>query len=234
MELRLFNYLVDRKDLIQLPVYPFERKWFDFTSAHYMDEFAEVHGKDILVREAMAGQVPSAGVGSCFSRRAGDGAARRRRWHRLRRAESHRGLRHRIPPAREGHVEIFVRFPVKGAETGRDSWGKISHDASVVCVREFFPNTLKAAVRQKSRWIIGIVFQGFRNHRWTSDLAMDYFLWRDRKGGLVNFVSFLASLVFLQLVGLWIYSKLADDPYQFIAIFEGDRWLTLLLFANSC
>ena len=51
----LFNYLVDRKDLIQLPVYPFERKWHDFTSAHYMDEFAELHGKDILVREALAG-----------------------------------------------------------------------------------------------------------------------------------------------------------------------------------
>ncbi|HMF99220.1 MAG TPA: glycosyltransferase, partial [Vicinamibacterales bacterium] len=70
MELRLFNYLVDRKDLIQLPVYPFERQWSDFTSAHYMDEFAELHGKDILVREALAGQVPSAGVGTCFSRRA--------------------------------------------------------------------------------------------------------------------------------------------------------------------
>jgi len=232
MELRLFNYLVDRKDLIQLPVYPFERKWFDFTSAHYMDEFAEVHGKDILVREALAGQVPSAGVGSCFSRRAvmalladGDGIA----FDVQSLTEDYDiGFRLRA----KGMSEIFVRFPVKGAETGRDSWGKISHDASVVCVREFFPNTLKAAVRQKSRWIIGIVFQGFRNHRWTSDLAMDYFLWRDRKGGLVNFVSFLASLVFLQLVGLWIYSKLADDPYQFIAIFEGDRWLTLLLFAN--
>ena len=36
MELRLFNYLVARKDLIQLPVYPFERRWSDFTSAHYM------------------------------------------------------------------------------------------------------------------------------------------------------------------------------------------------------
>ena len=65
-----FHCLVDRKDLIQLPVYPFERRWSDFTSAHYMDEFAELHAKDILVREAIARQVPSAGVGTCFSRRA--------------------------------------------------------------------------------------------------------------------------------------------------------------------
>jgi adsorption protein B len=198
-----------------------------------MDEFAEVHGKDILVREALAGQVPSAGVGSCFSRRAvmalladGDGIA----FDVQSLTEDYDiGFRLRA----KGMSEIFVRFPVvKDGDASLDTWGKISHEASVVCVREYFPNTLSTAVRQKSRWIIGIVFQGFRNHRWTSDLAMDYFLWRDRKGGLVNFVSFLASLVFLQLLALWVYSRVADDPYQFIAIFEGDRWLTLLLFAN--
>jgi len=68
--------------LIQVPVYPFERSWTNFTSMCYLDEFAEVHGKDIVVREAIAGQVPSAGVGTCFSRRAvlalvadGDGIA---------------------------------------------------------------------------------------------------------------------------------------------------------------
>jgi adsorption protein B len=42
----------------------------------------------------------------------------------------------------------------------------------------------------------------------------------------------MASLVFLQLLALWVYSRMAEDPYQFIAIFEGDRWLTLLLLAN--
>tara|TARA_B100000700_G_scaffold55630_1_gene59895 strand:+ start:1927 stop:2709 length:783 start_codon:yes stop_codon:yes gene_type:complete len=82
MEMRLFNYLVERKDLIQLPVFPFERQWYEFTSGSYLDEFAEIHGKDVPVREALVGQVPSAGVGTCFSRRAiqllieqGDGIA---------------------------------------------------------------------------------------------------------------------------------------------------------------
>jgi len=67
MELRLFNYLVDRKDLIQVPVYPFERKWYDFVGMHYIDEFTELHAKDVPIREAVVGQVPSAGVGTCFS-----------------------------------------------------------------------------------------------------------------------------------------------------------------------
>src|ERR1044071_1458988 len=137
MELRLFNYLVDRKDLIQLPVYPFERKWFDFTSAHYMDEFAEVHGKDILVREAMAGQVPSAGVGSCFSRRAvmalladGDGIA----FDVQSLTEDYDiGFRLRA----KGMTEIFVRFPVvkDGDESLSTKFGKSTREANVVCVR---------------------------------------------------------------------------------------------------
>ena len=62
---------MDRKDLIQVPVYPLmHRHWWNFTANHYADEFAELHGKDVIVREALVGQVPSAGVGTCFSRRA--------------------------------------------------------------------------------------------------------------------------------------------------------------------
>ncbi len=236
MELRLFNYLVDRKDLIQLPVYPFERKWWNFTSAHYMDEFAELHGKDIPVREAIAGQVPSAGVGTCFSRRAvmalladGDGVA----FDVQSLTEDYDiGFRLRA----KGMTEIFVRFPVLKdagvAPSSMASFGKSTRDANVVCVREYFPSTLAAAIRQKSRWIIGIVYQGFKTHRWTSDLTLNYFLWRDRKGGISNFVSFLASVIFLQIAGLWIYQTLVSDSYRFLSIFEGGPWLTALLVVN--
>ena len=236
LELRLFNYLVERKDLIQLPVYPFERGWSDFTSAHYMDEFAELHGKDILVREAVAGQVPSAGVGTCFSRRAvtalladGDGVA----FDVQSLTEDYDiGFRLRA----KGMTEIFVRFPVLKSDTdatGPDArFGASPDDQSVICVREYFPNTLNAAVRQKSRWIIGIVYQGFKTHRWTSDLTLNYFLWRDRKGGIVNFLSFAASWIFAQLIALWAYQLVVDDSYQFLSIFEGSAALALLLTAN--
>ena len=236
MELRLFNYLVGRKDLIQLPVYPFERKWSDFTSAHYMDEFAELHGKDILVREAMAGQVPSAGVGTCFSRRAmtalladGDGVA----FDVQSLTEDYDiGIRLRA----KGMTEIFVRFPVirteAGAQPANASFGTSPREANVICVREYFPNTVAAAVRQKSRWIIGIVYQGFKTHRWTADPTLNYFLWRDRKGAISNFVSFLATVVLFQITGLWVYQILVPDSYRFLSIFEGGPWLRTLLLAN--
>jgi adsorption protein B len=235
MELRLFNYLVDRKDLIQLPVYPFERHWSDFTSAHYMDEFAELHGKDILVREALAGQVPSAGVGSCFSRRAvltlladGDGLA-----FDVQSLTEDYDIGFRLKA--RGMSGIFVRFPVvkrDGPERPPTSYGASVREASVICVREYFPSTVGAAIRQKSRWIIGIVYQGFKTHGWTGNLVMDYFLWRDRKGGITNFVSFLATLVMVQLLLLWIYQKLVHDSYSFLSLIDGGGWLALLLWAN--
>src|SRR3546814_17409824 len=35
---------------------------------HYLDEFAESHGKDLVVREALGASVPSAGVGCAINR----------------------------------------------------------------------------------------------------------------------------------------------------------------------
>jgi bacteriophage N4 adsorption protein B len=234
LELRLFNYLVDRKDLIQLPMYPLERNWFDFTSGHYADEFAEMHGKDILVREALAGQVPSAGVGTCFSRRAvmalladGDGVA-----FDIQSLTEDYDIGFRLRA--RGMSEIFVRFPVEGNEKATERavpFGQSAREASVICVRGYFPNTFAAAVRQKSRWIIGIVYQGFKTHGWTNDAVLNYFLWRDRKGGIGNFISFLTMLVLLQLTMLFGYEALVPNSDVFPRIFD-ERWLTILLLAN--
>lgn len=206
MELRLFNYLVGRKDLIQIPVYPFERSWYNFTSLHYLDEFAELHSKDVPVREAVSGQVPSAGVGTCFSRRAvialledGDGIA-----FDVQSLTEDYDIGFRLKE--KGMEEIFVRFPVirEARSTPNQRWrfGMYERDTNVICVREYFPDTFQTAVRQKSRWIIGIVYQGFKTHKWSSNWKLNYFLWRDRKGALTNFLSFTASLILLQLLAL--------------------------------
>ena len=242
MELRLFNYLVDRKDLIQLPVYPFERKWYDFTSAHYMDEFAELHGKDILVREALAGQVPSAGVGTCFSRRAvmalladGDGIA-----FDIQSLTEDYDIGFRLRA--KGMTEIFVRFPVardaKAADARLAGPAARSARARAKPASSAFASTFPTRSR-------GHPAEVALDHRHRlpglqdapagpNDAALNYFLWRDRKGGITNFVSFLASLVLLQLLVLWAYQTLVPDSYRFLSIFEGGRWLTLLLAATSC
>lgn len=234
MELRLFNYLVERKDLIQIPVYPFEREWTHFTSMTYIDEFSELHGKDVPVREALAGQVPSAGVGTCFSRRAvtalladGDGIA-----FDVQSLTEDYDIGFRLKE--KGMTEIFVRFPVVDEAKEREQRKFLQHarTSNMICVREYFPDTFSTAVRQKSRWIIGIVFQGFKTHKWTSSLTLNYFLWRDRKGAINNFVSFLAMLVMLQLLLLLAYESLWPDAWHFLSIFSGSAWLMTLLWLN--
>ncbi|WP_395027491.1 glycosyl transferase family protein [Comamonas odontotermitis] len=238
LELRLFNHLVGRKDLIQLPVYPLERPLFDLTGGHYLDEFAEMHAKDVVVREALVGQVPSAGVGTCFSRRAiaalreqGNGMA----FDTQSLTEDY-NIGFRLKQL--GMKEAFVRFPdfTPGNQPGHPQalrhWGRSARQASMVAVREFFPNTVGAAVRQKSRWITGIVIQGYRTLGWTPGAAMNYFLWRDRKGVITNFASFLGSLLAVQLLAIWAYQQLVPDSYRFLSIFQGERWFSLLLAAN--
>jgi len=236
LELRLFNYLLPKNDLIQIPVYPFEKGWMNFTSMHYLDEFAELHGKDVVVREALSGQVPSAGVGTCFSRKAvlalledGDGIA----FDAQSLTEDYDiGFRLKA----KGLKEVFVRFPVilDDSDEARKKLlnGQSIRDSNVICVREYFPDTLATAIRQKSRWITGIVFQGYQTHHWTASPILNYFLWRDRKGAITNFISFIATIILIQLILLWLYQNLWPGAYHFLSIFESSEWLMGFLWLN--
>jgi adsorption protein B len=235
MELRLFNHLLESKDLIQLPVYPFSRGPFHFTAGHYLDEFSEMHGKDMIVREAFVGQVPSAGVGTCFSRRA-----------IIKLTEEGDGLPFDVQSLTEdydigfrmktwGMEEIFVQFSVtdkKYASYAEKSKSRNVRAGNVVCVREYFPETLSTSVRQKSRWIVGIVFQGIQVHKWSSDWRLNYFLWRDRKGVIAHFLSFLATLIVLQVLIVFLIEQLSSDGYRFMSIFKEDGWSILLIQIN--
>src|SRR5690606_26007028 len=67
---KLYNYLMPAKDMVQTPVFPLEIPHHHMVYWTYADEFAEMHTKEMVTREAMKGFVPSAGVGTAFSRRA--------------------------------------------------------------------------------------------------------------------------------------------------------------------
>src|SRR6266850_3492874 len=69
LELKLFNNLIPASDMVQLPVLALQRPLWSFTGGHYLDEFAEYHSKDLLVRAMLTGNIPSAGTGTGFSRR---------------------------------------------------------------------------------------------------------------------------------------------------------------------
>ncbi len=70
LSFKLYNYLIPRKDMVQIPIFPLEVNYLNFTHWLYADEFAENHTKNINVRESIKAHVPSAGVGTAFYRKA--------------------------------------------------------------------------------------------------------------------------------------------------------------------
>ena len=232
MELRLYNYLLPDKDLIQVPVYPFRPRWYQLSGGHYIDEFAEYHGKDVLIREAMCGQVPSAGVGTCFSRRA---------LTHLRQLND--GITFDIWSLTEdydigfrlhesGLSCVFVRYSVERDELSprrERAAGQSPRESKVICVREHFPTALGAVVRQKSRWITGIVFQGYQHLGWSrTNWRLNYFLWRDRRGLVAYPLALVVTLLLLVLAGLWLYAALSPQAWHFQTILGGWLLETLL------
>ncbi|MGN8139976.1 cyclic di-3',5'-guanylate-activated glycosyltransferase NfrB [Pseudomonas sp. 22105] len=236
MELRLYNYLLPNKDLIQIPVYPYAPEWKGFTAGHYVDEFAENHGKDVIVREALTGQVPSAGVGTCFSRKAisalledGDGIA-----FDVQSLTEDYDIGFRLK--QKGMKCIFARYSVSDPKLAlKQPWvfGMNREFSQVICVREHFPRDLQHAIRQKSRWIVGIVFQGTKNLGWSRKGLLNYFLWRDRRGLIAYLLSFLVNLLFLVLLAMWAVTIISPDSWRYPSILADSSLLSVLLWLNG-
>ncbi|WP_293706608.1 glycosyl transferase family protein [Stenotrophomonas sp. UBA7606] len=229
LELRFFNYLLPRKDMIQLPVTSLDREWYELVAGTYMDEFAEWHAKDLVVRESMAGTVPSAGVGTCFSRRAllALSAETDNQPFNTDSLTEDYDIGARL--GRMGMQSIFARFPVE-FRVRRPSawfgWGGVRERnlKMALCVREYFPDNFRAAYRQKARWVLGIGLQSWETLGWGGSIANRYLLMRDRKGIVTSFVSILAYLLFLQLMLFWVLKMTGVWHMEFPTVFQAGSW----------
>ena len=195
LELRVFDHLVGRFSLVQLPVVPIPDPDSRWIAGHYLDEFAESHGKDVTVREALGAAVPSAGVACAIARN-----------HLALLGERDAG-RPFDPACFTEDYELGLRIKRNGGHGAlvrvRDSAGML------VATREHFPHTLGTAVRQKSRWMLGIVLDGWDRLGWAGDGADQYMLWRDRKPLftapllLLAYFTMLGSLAARAAMALW-------------------------------
>lgn len=184
-ELRIFDRLVEQYDLVQLPVLPLVDNT-TCVSKSYADEFAESHGKELVVRRAVGASIPSAGVGCALSRDALATMAARNDGPPFE-ADSltedyEFGLRLHAAGARS----IFVRL-------------RSSRHGPVVATREYFPGTIKEAVAQKSRWMTGIALAGWDRLGWSGGVAERWMRLRDRQSVLA---AILLSAAYLSLL-LW-------------------------------
>jgi hypothetical protein len=178
LELKLFNSLLPGRALVQLPVFSLERAWTEFTAGTYIDDFAESHGKDIHVRQALVGIVPGAGVATCYSRECIATLSQRSRGEPFNTASltEDYDLSFRLKELGMAQAFAHVRLPA-----GAPAPGVRGRTATIVSTHEYFPDRFKAAYRQRARWVLGIAFQGWRQLRWKGSLAERYFLFRDRK-----------------------------------------------------
>lgn len=174
-ELALHDRAVERAHFVQLPVLPEPHKNSRWIGNHYCEEFAESHGKAMVVREALGAGLPAAGVGCAFERDMLGQMAR----------QSSDGY----PFSVKSLTEDYEMGLMVSAAGGRSRFLRVrGEDGRLVATRAYFPSTIETAVRQKARWVHGIAFQGWDQMGWSGSIAERWMRLRDRRGPLAALV----------------------------------------------
>ena len=180
LALRSIHIHLTSYDMIQVPVLPLPTGLSEWVHGVYIDEFSEFQSRDLYVRARMGGFLPSAGVGTAFSRRALE----------------------RLAVSAENRIfepGCLTEDYENGFRVRNLGFRQILLPAGpdIVATREYFPRDWHAATKQRTRWVTGIVWQGLERHGWQGGARQWWWHWRDRKGLLGNPISLLANLVFV-------------------------------------
>ena len=212
--LPLLDHAMWNSEFVQLPVMalpPSDSRW---VASHYSDEFAESHGKSMVVRDLIGCAVPGAGVGCAISRKM------------LARLADEAGEKPFNEDSLTEDYELGLRIHLLG---GRGRFLRLrTHAGRLVATRAYFPDQIAQSVRQKTRWTHGIALQGWDRLGWEGNLVQRWMMLRDRKGPLASLLLGLAYL--LVLVG--IVTHLASEA-GLAAEFEPSPALRMLLLVTS-
>ena len=217
-ELRIFDALIERAAVIQLPVLPLPDPHSRWISGHYCDEFAEAHMKELVVREAVGAAIPLAGVGCAIGRKALAQLAAMEDGRPFAGTSMTEDYEVGLKIGALGLKTMFVRIPAKPGERG------------MVSSRGHFPATLGAAVRQKARWLGGIALAGWDRLGWSGGLGERWMRLRDRRGpiaALLLVAAYSAALLWSQIwlaeaLGAPIHARL--DPLL-VTLLTVNAWL---------
>lgn len=190
----LDEYVAGGADFVQLPVEPLVPRHRGFVArqiaSHYCEEFAEAHGKAMVVRDALRAGLPGAGVGCATSRRALD-------WLAARQAGEARA-----PFASDSLTEDYELGLAVAAAGGLCRFVRVrAEDGRLIATRAFFPHRFDTVVRQKSRWVLGIALQGWDRIGWSGGLTEFWMRARDRRGPLTALVM-MVGYVLVALTGV--------------------------------
>ncbi|MCK0129134.1 glycosyl transferase family protein [Erythrobacter sp. F6033] len=202
-------------DFAQLPVEALPQAQSRWLGSHYCEEFAEAHGKAMVVRDALGAGLPAAGVGCAVSRAALHGLAARRAGAK---------------PFREDSLTEDYELGLAVAQSG----GKCSfvrargNDGLLIATRAYFPARLDEIVRQKTRWVHGIALQGWDRIGWGNGLIETWMRARDRRGPMTAFVLLLGyALIVLTALGWGAISMGYGEP---VVLSPALKWLLIANF----
>lgn len=209
LALRLIASELNQAPYVQIPVFSLPVGWTNLVAGTYIDEFAETHTKDVLVRSHFSAPIPSAGVGTAIRRDLivdliGNGE------HLLNEGSLTEDYELGIRIGLKNYPQTFaVKYFMN--QQGEKEF---------IATREYFPKSIRRAIRQKSRWTIGITLQGWLNLKWQGNAASRYFMARDRKGLLTNPATaagyaFMASFILVDSLVL-VDSNFIDLTPDFI------------------
>ena len=188
-ELAVFDRMIEKTAAVQLPVLPIPTERSKWVSAHYCDEFAEAHGKNMVVREAIGAALPLAGVGCAIDRNVLGRIA----------------LGNRNRPFDDKSLTEDYELGLKiGATGNRAMMARIWDDqGSLIGTKACFPDTLHTSVRQKTRWLTGIALAGWDRLGWSGSWAERWMLLHDRRSifsALVLMAAYICVVLTLILV----------------------------------
>lgn len=188
--LGLLDHAIGGAELVQLPVMALPQARSRWIGSHYVEEFAEQHGKALVVRDAMGGGVPLAGVGCAIARPA------------LAMLGAMRGTTG--PFAEDCLTEDYELGLLVAATGGRSRFLRArTQDGRLIATRAYFPARLEHSVRQKTRWIHGIAFQGWVRLGWRAHAGDLWMRLRDRRGPFTALVLAAAYLLLLLAALSW-------------------------------
>jgi bacteriophage N4 adsorption protein B len=200
-------------DFIQVPVFSLNSINRSRVAATYMDEFAERHTREMVVRHAVGAAIPSAGVGTCLTKKLIGHFVQTRGYVLL-----------------TGSVTEDYILGVEAKRAGfKSAFAAVSADESqgldFVATREFFPKSLQASIKQKTRWVYGINFEATHKLGWQGGFWDRYFFFRDRKGVVTNFLPPIS----LALMGLLFFETVetAELPGEWGVVLEVSLALNL-------
>jgi adsorption protein B len=217
--LGLLDAALERADFIQLPVLPEPQTRSRWVGSHYCEEFAEAHGKAMVVRGALGVALPAAGVGCAFSR------------------EMLRSIADEMQGEGPFSVDSLTEdyeLGLKIKAIGGRAWflRARGEDGRLVATRACFPPTLTQAVRQKARWVHGIAFQGWDRLGWAGGLTESWMRLRDRRGPLAALVLFAAYALLVLATILWLADSLGfGHPWRPSHALRAILWVNLASFA---